>query len=90
MPDSVIRCVEKYGNDNALPGIFDFADRSGVLFKWNEEVNECPEGILEEEDVILYPSLAAELPGVVLVRDMPRPSIKADIIPQGCGEDKAA
>jgi hypothetical protein len=56
----------QYGNDNALPGIFDFADRSGVLFEWNEEVDESPEGILEEEDVILHPLLAAEFPGVVL------------------------
>ncbi len=62
MPDSVIRSVENYGNDNALPGIF----KSGVLFEWNEEVDECPEGILKEEDIILYPLLAAELSGVVL------------------------
>jgi hypothetical protein len=33
MPDLVIRRVEKYGNDDALPGIFDFADRIGVLFE---------------------------------------------------------
>ncbi len=66
MPDSVIRRVENYGNNNELPGIFGFANRSGVLFEWNEEVDECPEGILEEEDVILYPLLAAELLGVVL------------------------
>jgi hypothetical protein len=36
----VIRCVENYGNDNALPEIFEFADRSGVLFEWNEEVDK--------------------------------------------------
>jgi hypothetical protein len=90
MPDLVIRRVEKYGNNNALPGIFDFANRSRVLFEWNKEVNNCPEGILEEEDVILYSLLATELPGVVLGQDMPRPSIKADLIPQGRMEDKAA
>ncbi len=90
MPDLVIRCVEEYGNNNALSGIFDFADRSGVLFEWNKEVNECPEGIFKEEDIILYPSLTAELPGVVLGRDMPPSSIEVDLIPQGCVEDKAA
>jgi hypothetical protein len=41
------------------------------LFEWNKEVDKCPEGILKEEDVILYLLLAAELPGVVLGRDMP-------------------
>jgi hypothetical protein len=90
MPDLVIRHVENYGNNNALPRIFDFADKSGVLFEGNEEVDECPEGILEEEDVILYPLLVAELQGVVLGRDMPRPSIKADLTPQGRVEDEAA
>jgi hypothetical protein len=90
MPDSVIRHVENYGKDNALPGIFDFANKSGVLFEWNEEVDECPKGILKEENIILYPLLAAELLGVVLGQDMPRPSIKADLTPQGCVEDEAA
>ncbi len=90
MPDLVIRRVENYGNNNALPGIFDFANRSGVLFEWNKEVDECPEGILEEEDVILYPSPTAELPGVVLGQDMPQPSIEADLTPQGRTEDEAA
>jgi hypothetical protein len=90
MPDLVIRRVGNCGNNNALPGIFDFANRSGVLFEWNEEVDKCPEGILDKEDVILYPLLAAELPGVVLQgRDMPRPSIEADLTPQGCTEDEA-
>ena len=55
MPDTVIARVERYGKENALPGIFDFADRNGVLFEWNDDVDECPEGILEEDDVVLYP-----------------------------------
>jgi hypothetical protein len=90
MPDTVIARVERYGKENALPGIFDFADRNGVLFEWNDNVDECPEGILEEDDVILYPSIAAELPGIVLKHDMPRPPIKADLIPHGRAEDEAA
>jgi hypothetical protein len=65
MLDSVIKMVEAYGKSTALPGIFDFANRNGILFEWNEEVDEFPEGIVNVEDVVLYPSLAAEHPGVV-------------------------
>jgi len=71
MPDSVMKKVEAYGMSTALPGIFDFADRNGILFEWNEEVDEFPEGIVDIEDIVLYPSLAAEHPGVVLGRDQP-------------------
>ena len=66
MSDSVIKKVEAYGKSTALLGIFDFADRNGILFEWNEEVDKFPEGIVKVEDVVLYPSLAAEHPGVVL------------------------
>ena len=69
MPDSVIKKVEAYGKSTTHPGMFDFADRNGILFEWNEEVDEFPEGIVNIEDVPLYPSLAAEHPGVVLGRD---------------------
>ena len=64
MPDSVIKKVEAYAKSTALLGIFYFADRNGILFEWNKEVDESPEGIVEVEDVILYPSLAAEHPGM--------------------------
>ena len=83
MPDSVIKKVEAYGMSTALPGIFDFADRNGILFEWNEEVDEFPEGIVDIEDAVLYPSLAAEHPGVVLGRDQPLPSIEEELVPQG-------
>ena len=63
MPDTVTARVERYGTENALSGIFDFAYRNGVLFEWNDDVDECPEGILEEDNVVLYPSIVAELPG---------------------------
>ncbi len=66
MPDSVIKNVEAYGKSTTLPGIFDFANRNGILFEWNEEVDEFPEGIVDIEDVVLYPSLTVEHPGVVL------------------------
>ena len=74
----------------ALPGIFDFTDRNGILFEWNEEVDEFPEGIVDIEDVVLYPSLAAEHPGVVLGRDQPLPLIEEELVPQGRAEDAAA
>ena len=79
MPDLVIKKVKAYGKLTALPGIFDFADRNSILFEWNEDVDEFPEEIVDVEDVILYPSLAAEHPGVVLGRDQPLPSIKEEI-----------
>jgi hypothetical protein len=87
MPDSVIKKVEAFGK--SLSGVFDFANRNGILFEWNEEVDKCPEGIVEE-DVVLYPSLVAEFPGVTLGRDRPIPTIKEDIIPQGRTKADAA
>jgi hypothetical protein len=81
MPDSVIKKVEAYGKSTALLGIFDFADRNGILFEWNEEVDEFPEGIVEVEDVVLYPSLAAEHPVLVLGQDQPLPLIKEELVP---------
>jgi hypothetical protein len=87
MPDSVIKQVEAFGKSSS--GVFDFSDRNGILFKWNEVVDECPEGIVKE-DVVLYPSLVAEFPGVTLGRDHPIPTIKEDIMPQGCNEAAAA
>jgi hypothetical protein len=47
MPDLVIKKVEAYGKSTALLGIFDFANRNGILFESNEEGNEFPEGIVE-------------------------------------------
>jgi hypothetical protein len=65
MPDLVIKKVKAYGKSTALLGIFDFADKNGILFEWNKEVDKFPKGIVEIKDVVLYPSLAAEHPGVV-------------------------
>ena len=83
MPDLVIKKVEAYGMSTALPGIFDFANRKGILIEWNKEVDEFPEGIVDIEDVVLYPSLTAEHSGVVLGRDQPLPSIEEELVPQG-------
>jgi hypothetical protein len=60
MPDLVIRKVEVYdGKSTVLPGSFDFGNRKGILFEWNEELDKFPEGIIEAKGVVLYPSRAA-------------------------------
>ena len=41
-------------------------------------------------NIVLYPSLAAETPGVVLERDQPIPSVEDKIKPQGRAKDAAA
>jgi hypothetical protein len=48
MPDLVIKKVEQFGKANATPNIFNFSDKNGVLFEWNDKVDEYPEGIVEE------------------------------------------
>jgi hypothetical protein len=90
MPDSVIKKVKAYAKSTTLPGIFDFADRNGILFEWNKEVDESPKGIIEVKVVIFYPSFAAEHPGVVLGQDQPLPSIKEELAPQGHAKDAVA
>jgi hypothetical protein len=87
MLDSVIKKVEAFGKSSS--GVFNFADRNGILFEWNEVVDECPDSIIEV-DVVLYPSLVAEFPGVTLGRDHPIPTIEKDIMPQGRDEAAAA
>ena len=90
MPDLVTKKVKAYAKSTAFPGIFDFVDRNGILFKWNKEVDESPKGIIKVKDVILYPSLAAEHPGVALGRDQPLPSIEEELVPQSRAKDAAA
>ncbi len=87
MPDLVIKQVEAFGKSSL--GVFNFANRNGILFEWDKVVDECPEGIVEE-DVVLYPSLVAEFPGVTLGRYHPIPTIKEDIMLQGRNEAAAA
>jgi hypothetical protein len=72
------------------PRFFEFANRNGVLFEWNEEVDKFPEGIIDIEDVVVYPSLTVEHPGVVLGQDQPLPSIEEEHVPQGRAEDAVA
>jgi hypothetical protein len=87
MPDLVITKVEAFGKSSS--GVFNFANRNCILFKWNEEFDECPEGTIKE-DVVLYPSLIAEFLGVTLGRDHPIPTIEEEIIPQGRAKVDAA
>ncbi len=53
MLDSVIAKVEKFARRGVVPGAFDFADRSRILFEWNDELDKSPEGLITE-DVVLY------------------------------------
>jgi hypothetical protein len=86
-----IRCqkVEGYARAGATPREFDFTDRSGILFEWNDEIDKHREGLIEE-DVVLYPTLAAEIPGVTLDRELLVTPIEDKIAPQGRVEDAAA
>jgi hypothetical protein len=87
MPDLVIKKVEAFGKSSS--GVFNFANRNGILFELNEGVHKCLEGFVEE-DVVFYPSLVAKFLGVTLGQDHPIPTIKEDIIPQGCAKADAA
>ena len=60
MPDLVFKKVKAFGKSNALPEGFDFADRKSIPLEWNKEVDKYPKGIVKLDNVILYPSLAAE------------------------------
>jgi hypothetical protein len=90
MPDLVIRKVKVYCKSTALPGSFDFDGRNSIFFEWNEEVNKFPWGIVKIKDVVLYPSLAVEHPGVVLGQDQPLPSIEEELVLQGHAKDAVA
>jgi hypothetical protein len=74
MPETIIKKVEQFGKSNARPNTLDFANRNGILFKWKDNVDKYPEELVEE-DVVFYPSLMAEIPGVVLEQDLPIPTI---------------
>jgi hypothetical protein len=90
MPNLIIKKVEQFSKaSNATPNVFDFVDRNGVLFEWNNKFYECPEGMIKE-DMVLYPSLVAEVLGIILNQDQPILLIGDKIEPQGRTEDAAA
>jgi hypothetical protein len=86
MPESIIKKVEQFGKSNTRPNTLNFTNLNGILFKWNGDVDKYPEGLVEEY-VALYPSLVAKIPGVVLERDLPIPTIEDEIEPQGRTKD---
>ncbi len=71
-----------------MPGEFHFADRSGVTFEWNDSIDKHCKG-LHKEDMVLFPTLAAELPGVTLDHDLPVTAVEDEIPPQGRAKDAA-
>ncbi len=81
--------MEQFGKSNTRPNTLNFTDRNGILFEWNNNVDKCPEGLVKE-DVVLYQSLAAEIPGVVLEQDLPILMIEDKIELQGHAKDAAA
>jgi hypothetical protein len=89
MPESIIKKVEQFGKSNAWPITLNFANRNGILFECNDNVNKYPKRLIKE-DVVLYLSLVAEIPGVVLGQDLPIPTIEDEIEPQGRTKDAAA
>ncbi len=63
MHDSVIKKVEHFGLRSGPAGAFNFADRSGILFEWNEDVDKSLESLIEDE-LIPFPKVATKIPGV--------------------------
>ena len=55
MPNSAITQVETL-EKCAGKGTLDFANRNGILFEWNNKVDDCHEQLVEEE-AVRYPSL---------------------------------
>ncbi len=62
--------MEQFGKSNDQPNTLDFANRNGILFEWNDNIDKYPEELVKE-DVVFYPSLPAKIPGVVLEQDLP-------------------
>jgi hypothetical protein len=65
MPDSIIRKVKHFGRRGGPAGAFNFADRSGILFEWNDNVGKSSEDLIKD-DLVPYPEVAAKIPGVIL------------------------
>jgi hypothetical protein len=76
---NIIKKVEHFGCLGAPAGVFDFANRSGILFKWNDEVDKPPQGLVND-NVIPFPSLEAKIPGVPLTRDQPILTVEDSIL----------
>jgi hypothetical protein len=89
MPDLIIRKVEHFGRRGRPAGAFDFADRSGILFEWNEDVDKSLKDLVKD-DLVPYPEVAAKIPGMILDQHQPILSVEDEVVLQGQAKDKAA
>ncbi len=89
MPEFIIKKVEQFGKSNARQNTLNFSNRNWLFFEWNNKVDKYHKELVNK-DVVLYPSLAAKIPRVVLEQDLPILTIEDKIKPQGCTEDAAA
>ncbi len=88
MPDSVIQQVEDFGLRDNIPGDFDFTDRQGILFEWNNSIIESDEPLLDNSEP--FPAIPTELPGVALAGNQPLAAVEAAFLPQGYAKTAAA
>ncbi len=86
MPTSVIKKIETFSAGNKDG--FNFADCNGTFFEWNDEVDALKGKGLVKEDIVLYPSITTEFPGVALAHHIT--PIKEEYEPHGCIKDEAA
>jgi hypothetical protein len=64
MPDSIIRKVKHFDRRGRLASTFDFSDRSGILFEWNDDVDKSLKNLVKD-DLVPYSKLTAKIPGVI-------------------------
>ncbi len=88
MPDSMINKVKHFGHRGGPDGAFNFADRSGILFECNDEVDKSLKSLLKDE-LVPYPKVAAKNLGVVLGRHQPIPTVEDGFMLQEQAKDKA-
>jgi hypothetical protein len=79
MPDLVIRKVEHVGRKGGPASAFDFADRSGIIFEWNGNVDKSLEDLVKD-DLVPYLEVAAKIPGVILNQHQPIPMVEDKVL----------
>jgi hypothetical protein len=89
MPDLIIKKVERFARGGIAPGALDFANRSGILFEWNEAIDKSPKSLVEK-DVVLYPSIVFTFPGVTPGGDVAVPTVKDEVELHGRPKDEVA
>jgi hypothetical protein len=54
--------VEQFGKSRAQPNTLDFANRNGILVKWNDNnIDKYPEGLVKEDVASICPSQLVSL-----------------------------